>query len=130
MNESAIAAAVTTVGAIIAAFFTLRGAARTAQPSAQQALNDGFSALTERQLGELLQMRGDMVKLERKVDGLERRLAGVSDQLSVSQRVIGAAVSFIDQLVEWGQAGGIDAMPTPPTELHEHLNHPRWRGPR
>lgn len=127
MNDAAIVALVTTVGAVVAALLTLRGAARTAQPSAQQALNAGFTALTERQLGELLQLRGNVVILEEKMERLEQRLSEVSNQLSLSQRVIGAAVSFIDRLVEWGQGGGVDAMPTPPTELHVHLNHPRWR---
>ena len=127
MSDTAIVALVTAIGAIIAALVTLRGAAKTAQPSAQEALNAGFTALTERQLGELLQMRTEVTGLVGKVAELEVRLTEVSSQLSLSQRVIGAAVSFIDRLVEWGQAGGTDPMPTPPAELHVHLNHPRWR---
>src|SRR5215207_10346439 len=54
VSGAAIVALITTIGAIVVAYFTLRGAARTAQPSAQAALNAGFTALTERQLGELL----------------------------------------------------------------------------
>jgi len=127
VSDTAIVALITAVGAIIAALFTLRGAARTAQPSAQQALNAGFTALTERQAGELLELRADVAGLMQKVADMERRLSEVSSQLTLSQRVIGAAVSFIDRLVEWGQAGGTDAMPIPPAELHVHLNHPRWR---
>src|SRR5215212_10506178 len=39
--------------------FTLRGAGKTAQPPAQEALNSGFTKLTERQAGELVEIRAE-----------------------------------------------------------------------
>ena len=127
MNDNTIAAILTAAGAIVVAFFTFRGAAKTSGPSAQEALNAGFTALTERQLNELLQLRSDVMQLSGKVSACERRISETERQLSMSQRVIAAAVWFIDRLVEWGQAGGSGEIPVPPSELHEHLSQSRWR---
>ena len=44
----------TVIAAIATGFFVLRAAGRTAQPSAQDAINAGFTALTARQVEELV----------------------------------------------------------------------------
>ena len=67
--------------ALVGGFFGLRAAGRTAQPSAQDAINAGFTALTQRQVEELLQLRTDVNGLKatnkdqgEKIDRLEEHV--------------------------------------------------------
>src|SRR5215216_2620939 len=88
MNQTVVIAVITSAAAVIVAFFTLRGAARTAQPAEQLALNAGFTALTGRQFDELTQLRSTVAilegklailsELQRKVASMEPRLGEVS----------------------------------------------------
>lgn len=71
----------TVIAAIVAGYFGMRAAGKTAQPSAQDAINAGFTALTQRQLDELLALRKDVDELKGTKRQLEARVAELEEHV-------------------------------------------------
>jgi small-conductance mechanosensitive channel len=96
----------TVLAAIAAGFFSWRAAGKTAQPSAQDAINSGFTALTARQVEELRELRTDLNRLEKRVeaqDETERRL----------QQVIRLLLSHLENLRRMLTEAGLVVPPDP-----------------
>lgn len=64
--------------------------------------------------------------LMERLDKVEEQVKELQAALTLSQRATIAAVRFIDRLVSWGKAGGVEKMPTPSPELHEYLDPTMW----
>lgn len=53
---------------------------------------------------------------------VERDLKEIKVELAVAQRVIVAAIGYINQLLWWVRTGRPGRVPSPPSLLHEHID--------
>lgn len=90
--------AITTVGAIIAGFWTYKSSRAQAQPNAQDAINAGFTALAERQDREMEKLSARLTKTEERADAAKREAETArelaeaeAERLSLAVRSIRAA---------------------------------------
>lgn len=126
--------------AAVAGYFGLRQAARTAQPNAQQAINAGFTALTDRQMQEIDRTAQLATRLEQtvgeqstRIEALEGRIDEMQTRENRFQRALKVLVEHVHALrMIISDAGmSVPEDPVDPEELADLLNGPRrWPGPR
>lgn len=129
----------TDIVAAISAFLVLLGVIATAVLGFMSNRSTSAVAIAGQLAGRVAKLETDLTAATEKhaadLEAVRSQHAGeleeIRDQLTLSQRAQGAAVRFIDRLVEWGRAGGRpDRMPTPPKELHEFLDPELWESGR
>jgi uncharacterized protein HemX len=93
-----VVSAITTIGAVIAGFWTYRSSKAQAQPNAQDAINAGFTALAERQDREMEKLSNRLTLTEERAEAAKReaetarRLAEAeAERLSLAVKSIRAA---------------------------------------
>lgn len=95
----------TFLAAIAAGYFGTKGAGKTAQPSAQDAINAGFTALTARQVEELMSLRTDVNSMRtenreqaRRIDHLEEQVEQQVDKEKQFRKLVRALLQHVDEL--------------------------------
>lgn len=80
-DAATVAAIGTVIGALIAGWFGVRAAGRTAAPSAQDAINAGFTALTKTQLETLTSQVGEIKELRERIDQQDDKIDAQAEQI-------------------------------------------------
>lgn len=93
-----VGALATVIGAVVAGYFGLRQAAKTAQPNVQSVINAGFTALTERQVQEIERTREALTELQAKVRTHESRINALQARENRFQEVIRRLVKHVHEL--------------------------------
>lgn len=88
----------TVVGAVVAGYFGLRQAAKTAQPNVQSVINAGFTALTERQVQEIERTRETLAQLQTTVRTHESRINAMQARENRFQQAIRRLVEHVHEL--------------------------------
>lgn len=83
----------TVIASIIAGYFGLRQAGKSAQPNAQEALNAGFTALTATQMQQVTTSGVKIAALEERLAKLEEKNDLLEDKIDEQARVINALAS-------------------------------------
>jgi hypothetical protein len=89
-----VVSAITTVGAIIAGFWTYKSSRAQAQPNAQDAINEGFTRLAERQDRE-------MEKLAQRVSNAEQKAENAAHLARADRDRLDLAVNSIRSANRW-----------------------------
>lgn len=82
-----VVSAITTIGAVIAGFWTYRSSRAQAQPNAQDAINDGFTKLAERQDREMEKMSARLALTDRRAEEAKREADAARHNAEVAKRL-------------------------------------------
>lgn len=103
-----VVSAITTLGAIIAGFWTYRSSRAQAQPNAQDAINEGFTRLAERQDREMEKLSARLTKTEEAAElakseaDAARRQAETAKRLAENEQArLSLAVRSIRAAQQW-----------------------------
>jgi FtsZ-interacting cell division protein ZipA len=86
-----VVSAITTLGAVIAGFWTYRSSRAQAQPNAQDAINEGFTRLAERQDREMEKLSARVTETEHRADVAQQRADTAQQNAATAKREAEAA---------------------------------------
>lgn len=111
------------VSAIAGALFVLIGVIYTARVAKGANQVDSWARLTERLEATANSADARAASALDKVGQLETRITELEGVLHKTQRALRSAVAYIERLLDaWSTARPGVQVPTPPLELHEHLD--------
>lgn len=93
--------AVTTVGAIIAGFWTYKSSRAQAQPNAQEAINAGFTSLTAAQDRELTDIRRRLSSIERRAETAEAKAVEAAEAARHAERRASRLEAYTQKTSGW-----------------------------
>lgn len=115
----------TVLAAIATGFAGMKAAGRTAQPSAQDAINAGFTALTQRQLDELVNLRTDVNELKAthkqqaaRIEELEDHVDAQDDRERAFKHIIRLLLNHLDGVYKTLENAGLP-VPQEPVDRRE-----------
>lgn len=82
-----VVSAITTVGAIIAGFWTYRASRAQAQPNAQDAINEGFTRLAERQDREMEKLSVRLAMTDQRAEDAKREADAARHNADVAKKL-------------------------------------------
>jgi FtsZ-interacting cell division protein ZipA len=82
-----VVSAITTLGAIIVGFWTFKSSKAQAQPNAQDAINEGFTRLAERQDREMEKLSARVTETEHRADAAQQRAEAAKREAETARRL-------------------------------------------
>lgn len=77
--------------------------------------------------GWMLYLASGSRDLRARIESLESRMTTLEAEKNRLSTLVSAAASFINRVGQWISCGQSGPMPTPPPQLHDHIDTELWR---